>query len=125
MEEVNSFIINTDPYKKKNEVRVEFSLMGMKSNIKEFISVYGVNKSVRPITVRSYGFLIYNTNQKEWLSLWLPAPNYRYPTTLFNTLTGTKMLVGDSCSGYYPIAMFKEDITNHNLTLPTIIILKR
>jgi len=121
MEEVNSYIIRTDPYKKRIEVRVEFGLMGTKSNLKEFVSVHGVNKSIRPITFRSYGFLIYVNNENKWLSFWLPAPNYRYPTTTFNTPPGTKLLDGESCSGYYPITMFREDIIKHNITLPTVI----
>jgi len=121
MEEVNTSIINTDRYKKFIEVRVELGLMGMKSKLKEFISVHGVNKSIRPITIRSYGFIIYVNNENKWLSLWLPAPNFMYPTTVFNTPPRTKLLDGDSCSGYYPITLFKEDITNHNITLPTVI----
>jgi len=121
MAEVNLFIIRTDPYKKRIEVRVDLGLMGMKNKVTEFISVFGVNKSIRPITVRSYGFLIYDTNQEEWFSLWLPTPNYKYPSTIFNTPPGTKLLDGDKCSGYYPTSMFKEDIAIHNITLPTVI----
>ena len=119
MEDVNSYIIRTDPYKKHIEVRVEFGLMGVKSNLKEFVSVHGVNKSIRPITVRSYGFLIYINDENELLGLWLPVPNYKYPTTIFNTPPGTRLLDGDRCSGYYPITMFREDINKHNITLPT------
>ncbi len=119
MEEVNSYIIKTDPYRKYIKVRVEFGLVGKSGKVEEYVSVHGVNKSVRPITVGSYGFQILNKNDDKWFGLWLPAPNYRYPTTIFNTPPNTKLLDGDKCSGYYPISMFREDLSNHNLTLPT------
>ena len=119
MEEVNSYIIKTDPYKKYIEVRVDFGLLGKSGNVEEFISVFGVNKSIRPITVRSYGFHILDNNDNKWFGFWLPTPNYRYPTTIFNTPPNTKLLDGDKCSGYYPISMFREDLSSHNITLPT------
>ena len=119
MEEVNSYIIKTDPYKKYIEVRVDFGLVGKPGIVEEFISVHGVNKSIRPITIRSYGFHILDNNDNKWLGFWLPTPNYRYPTTIFNTPPNTKLLDGDNCSGYYPISMFREDLSSHNITLPT------
>ena len=119
MEEVNSYIIKTDPYKKYIEVSVDIGLVGKPDKVEEFITVNGVNKSIRPIVVRSYGFLILDSNVNEWLGLWLPAPNYRYPTTIFNTPPNTKLLDGDKCSGFYPISKFREDISSHKITLPT------
>lgn len=119
MEEVNSYIIKTDPYKKYIKVSVDFGLIGKPSKVEEIISVRGVNKSIRPITVISYGFSIFDNNDNKWLGLWLPAPNSRYPTTKLNTPPNTKLLDGDKCSGYYPISMFREDLYSHNITLPT------
>lgn len=119
MEEVNSYIIKTDPYKKYIEVRVDFGLVGKPGKVEEFISVHGVNKSIRPIIVNSYGFHIYDNNNNDWLGFWLPAPNYMYPTTIFNTPPNTKLLDGDKCSGYYPILMLIEALSSYNITLPT------
>ncbi len=119
MEEVNYCIIKTDPYKKYIEVRVDFGLIGKKGNVEEFISVNGVNKSIRPITVQSYGFHILDNNNNNWFGFWLPTPNYKYPTTIFNTPPNTKLLDGDKCSGYHPTWMLREDLLSHNITLPT------
>ena len=119
MEEVNSYIIKTDPYRKYIEVRVEFGLVGKSGNVEEFISVHGVNKSIRPITIRSYGFQILDTNDNKWFGLWLLAPDNRHPTTMFNTPPNTKLLDGDDCSGYYPISNLREDLSRYNLPLPT------
>lgn len=119
MEEVNSYIIKTDPYKKYIRVSVDFGLIGKSGNAEEFISVRGVNTSIRPITVTSYGFSILDNSVNEWFNLWLPAPNNMYPTTIFNTLPNTKLLDGDKCSGYYTVPMFKEYISTRNITLPT------
>ena len=55
----------------------------------------------------------------NWLGLWLPAPNYRYPTTILNTPPNTKLSDGDKCSGFYPLSKFKEDLFSHNIILPT------
>lgn len=119
MEDVNSYIIKTDPYKKYIEVSVDFGIVGKPGKVEDIISVRGVNKSIRPITVRSYGFQILDNNDKKWLGLWLRAPNYGDPATMFNTPPKTKLLDGDDCSGYYPISMFREDLSSHNITLPT------
>jgi len=119
MEEVNSYIIKTDPYRKNIEVRVDFGLIGKQRKVDEYISVRGINKSIRPITVSSYGFHILDKKDNKWFSFWLPAPNYMYPTTIFNTPPNTKLLDGDRCSGHYPITMFREALSTNKLTLPT------
>jgi len=119
MEEVNNYIIKTDPYKKRIKVSIDFGIIGKPGKTEEFVSVYGVNKSIRPITVRSYGFQLLDKNDNEWLALWLPAPNYMYPTTIFNTPPKTKLQDGDSCSGYYPLSLFREDLLSQKITLPS------
>ncbi|MHA1375697.1 MAG: AlbA family DNA-binding domain-containing protein [Promethearchaeota archaeon] len=119
MEEVNSYIIKTDPYKKYINVNVDFGLIGEPGKVEEIISVRGVNKSIRPITVSSYGFSILDKKDNTWFNIWLPAPNSRDPTTKFNTLLGTKLLDGEGCSGYYPTTMFREFLFTHDLKLPT------
>jgi hypothetical protein len=119
MEEVNSYIIKTDPYKKYIRVSVDFGLIGKPGNIEDIIRVSGVNTSIRPITVTSYGFSILDNRVNDWFNLWLPAPDNMYPTTIFNTPPNTKLSDGDKCSGFYTIPMFKEFLSAHNIALPT------
>jgi len=119
MEEVNNNIIKTDPYKKFLEVKVELGLVGKPGNIEECISVHGVNKSMRPIIIRSYGFHILDKKDEKWLGLWLPQPDPRYPSTILNTIPNTKLLDGESCSGFYLLSNFREDMSKHGITFPT------
>lgn len=121
MEEVNSYIIKTDPYKKYVEVSVDFGLIGKPGKVEDIISVRGVNKSIRPITFRSCGFQILDITDNKWFGLWLPVPDNRDPVTMFNTPPKTKLLDGDDCSGYYSISNLREDLSRFNLDLPTII----
>lgn len=119
MEEVNTYIIQTDPYKKYLEVSVNFGLLGRQREVEEYICVEGVNKSIRPITITSYGLQIFDEKDNKWFNFFLPVPNYKYPTTIFNTPPNTKLLDGDKCSGFYPISLLKEDLLKFNILVPT------
>ncbi len=120
MEEVNSYIINTDPYKKRIEVKIHFNTMIPDLGVERLVSINGVNKSIRPITINSYGFNIYDIDKAQWFSLWIRQPSL-HPSTRFNTPLPTKLQDGESCSAYYSIANLKEDLVDLNISLPAII----
>ena len=67
MEEVNSYIIRTDPYKKRIEVEINTNTFLPNTDMKRLISINGVNKSIRPIIVNSYGFNVKDNNDKGFL----------------------------------------------------------
>lgn len=116
MEEANSYIINTDPYKKRIEVKIHFNTYLPDMGMMQLISITGVNKSIRPIIVKSYGFHISNQND-QGLALYIRQPNL-HPGTRFNTPLPVKLQDGDSCSAFYKIAYLKEELNNHNISLP-------
>jgi len=121
MEEVNNYIIKIDPFKKYVEVSLDLGIIG-DSNKKliDCISVSGVNKSIRPIVLKNYGFLIFNKEENEWYSMWLPLTSNQFPFFL-NTRPNTKLLDGDSCNGHYPTSKLKQDLPKMNIILPTSI----
>ncbi|MCP6719034.1 MAG: ATP-binding protein [Patescibacteria group bacterium] len=116
MEEVNSYIIKTDPYKKRIEVRIHINTFLPDLGKERLISINGVNKSIRPIIVNSYGFQVKNDNDKG-LGLFIQPPNL-HPGTRFNTSLPIKLQDGELCSAYYPIKNLKEDLAENNITLP-------
>ncbi|KKK83175.1 hypothetical protein LCGC14_2796010, partial [marine sediment metagenome] len=119
MEEVNSYIIKTDPYKKRIDVKIHFNTFLPNRSMERLISINGVNKSVRPIIVSSYGFHVEDNNDKG-LALFIQPPN-KHPGTRFNTHLPIKLQDGDLCSAYYPIEDLREDLADHKLTLPITI----
>ena len=121
MEEVNNYIIKTDPFKKYIEVSLDLGMIGNTGkNLVDCISVSGVNKSIRPIVLRNLGFLIFNKEEDEWYSLWFRMPSNQFPFFL-NTKPNTKLLDGDSCNGHYPTSTLKQDLAKMNINLPTTI----
>lgn len=119
MEEVNSFIINTDPYKKNIYVKIHFNTYLPDLGKKRLVSINGVNKSIRPIIATSYGFHVKDKNN-QGLGLYIRPPNLN-PGTRFNTPLPKKLLDGDSCSAYYPITNLKAELAEHNISFPIII----
>ena len=121
MEEVNNYIIKTDPFKKNIEVSLDLGMIGNPNKEPvDCISVSGVNKSIRPIVLRNYGFLIFNKEENEWYSMWFPLISNQFPFFL-NTRQNTKLLDGDSCNGHYPTRILKQDLAKMNINLPTTI----
>jgi hypothetical protein len=121
MEEVNEYIIKTDPFSKFIEVSLNIGLIQNPNKEPiECISVSGVNKSIRPIVFKNNAFLILNKEKDEWYSFWLPPPSYKFPSNL-NTRPNTKLLDGDSCSSYYPTSYLKKDLESKGIILPTLI----
>ncbi len=116
MEDVNSYIINTDPFKKHIEVKIHFTTYLPDMGMVQLVSISGVNKSIRPITVTSYGFHIIDESN-QGLALWIHPPNL-HPGTRFNTTLPVKLLDGDSCSAFYPIKNLKEELSEHKISLP-------
>ncbi len=119
MEEVNSYIIKTDPYKKRIDVNINFNTFLPDMGMERLISISGLNKSVRPIVVNSYGFHVEADNDKG-LALYIRPPN-QHPGTRFNTRLPIKLQDGDSCSAYYSITNLREELSEHNITLPITI----
>ena len=119
MEEVNSYIIKTDPYKKRIDVKMHFNTYLPDMGIERLISINGVNKSIRPIIVNSYGFHVKGDNDNG-LALFIQSPN-QHPDTRFNTFLPVKLQYGDLCSAYYPIKDLREELANYKITLPITI----
>ncbi len=119
MEEVNSYIIKTDPYKKHIDVKMNFNTYLPNSSMGRLISINGINKSIRPIVVNSYGFHV-EADTDKGLALFIRPPNL-HPGTRFNTRLPIKLQDGDSCSAYYSIRNLKEELAEHNITLPITI----
>ncbi|KKN27466.1 hypothetical protein LCGC14_0864380 [marine sediment metagenome] len=119
MEEVNSYIIKTDPYKKHIDVKIHFNTFLPDRSMERLISINAVNKSVRPIIVNSYGFHVEDNNDNG-LALFIQSPN-RHPDTRFNTPLPIKLQDGDLCSAYYPIKDLREDLAELKITLPITI----
>jgi len=146
MEEVNSYIIKTDPFKKKLEVTVEidninktptysyFNRMSTEESSQSYKSckfhpdlgerpkyliIKGVNNSIRPISIEQRYILLYDHQDEDWVVIY-PKFTLFDPMTIFNTPMDTEILLKDSESiaWHYPLKWLKEGIKKHKSLFP-------
>lgn len=133
MEEVNSYIIKTDPYKKKLEVTLEIDTVNrtpkksyfdrlseqelrklfhshvINGDLPKYLILQGLNNSIRPIIVKDRYILFYDSKKDNWFGF-RPVIKYYDPVTIYNTPLDTKIRLEDmeSCVWHYPLKEFKE-----------------
>ena len=146
MEEVNSYIIETDPYKKKLEVSVEIDIIPKTPTYSYFnrmsteeqresykiykfdpdlgerpkyLIIKGVNKLIRSISIEQRYILLYDHQKDDWVVIY-PKFTLFDPMTIFNTPTDTEILLKDSESiaWHYPLKWLKEGIKKHKSLFP-------